>query len=33
VSTEAAGLGLYPGQKATDALALVPELATAEAEP
>src|SRR6185437_15772123 len=33
VSTEAAGLGLYPGQKATDALALLPELATAEAEP
>src|SRR4051812_18766125 len=33
VSFEAAELGLYPGQKATDAMALVPELATAEAEP
>jgi protein ImuB len=33
VSLEAARLRLYPGQKATDALALVPELATAEAEP
>ena len=33
VSPQAARLGLYPGQKATDALALVPELVTAEAEP
>ncbi len=33
VSLEAAELGLSVGQKATDALALVPELATAEAEP
>jgi protein ImuB len=33
VSGEAAGLGLHPGQKATDAMALVPELITAEAEP
>jgi len=33
VSLEAARLGLHPGQKATDAFALVPELATAEAEP
>jgi protein ImuB len=29
----ALALGLYPGQKATDAKALVPELTTAEAEP
>jgi protein ImuB len=33
VSLEAARLKLYPGQKATDAFALIPELATAEAEP
>jgi protein ImuB len=33
VSPEAARLGLYVGQKATDAAALVPELVTAEAEP
>lgn len=33
VSFEAAVLGLHVGQKATDALALVPELVTAEAEP
>lgn len=33
VSAEAAQLGLHVGQKATDALALVPELVTAEAEP
>ena len=33
VSLEAARLGLHPGQKATDAFALFPELATAEAEP
>lgn len=33
VSPEAASLGLRPGQKATDALALVPDLVTAEAEP
>jgi protein ImuB len=33
VSLEAARLGLRPGQKATDAMALVPELVTAEAEP
>jgi protein ImuB len=33
VSREAHGLGLFAGQKATDAKALVPELATAEAEP
>jgi protein ImuB len=33
VSLEAARLRLHPGQKATDALALVPDLATAEAEP
>lgn len=33
VSPEAATLGLFPGQKATDAKALVPELITAEAEP
>ncbi len=32
-SAEAAALGLHAGQKATDALALVPELVTAEAEP
>ena len=33
VSPEAAELGLHVGQKATDAMALVPELTTAEAEP
>lgn len=33
VSFEAARLGLHVGQKATDAMALVPELITAEAEP
>lgn len=33
MSLEAARLRLYPGQKATDAFALVPELKTAEAEP
>jgi protein ImuB len=33
VSLEAARLRLHPGQKATDAFARVPELATAEAEP
>jgi protein ImuB len=33
VSLEAARLKLHPGQKATDAAALVPDLATAEAEP
>ena len=33
VSSEAATLGLYVGQKATDAKALVPDLLTAEAEP
>jgi protein ImuB len=33
VSAEAARLKLYPGQKATDALAMVPDLAVAEAEP
>jgi protein ImuB len=33
VSAEAAALGLFAGQKATDAKALVPELETAEAEP
>jgi protein ImuB len=33
VDAAAAGLGLYVGQKATDALALVPELATADADP
>src|ERR1700744_480450 len=33
VSVEAARLGLRVGQKATDALALVPELITADAEP
>jgi protein ImuB len=33
VSWEAARLGLHSGQKATDAMALVPELVTAEAEP
>jgi protein ImuB len=33
VSREAARLKLYPGQKAADAAALVPDLATAEAEP
>ena len=33
VSLEAARLGLYAGQKATDAMALVPELVTADAEP
>ena len=33
VSADAAGLGLRAGQKATDALALVPELVTAEGEP
>ena len=33
VSLEAARLSLHPGQKATDARAIVPELAVAEAEP
>jgi protein ImuB len=33
VDEAAAALGLYPGQKATDAMALVPELTTAEADP
>jgi protein ImuB len=33
VDAEAVRLGLYAGQKATDAMALVPELAAAEAEP
>jgi len=33
VSLEAARLNLHPGQKATDAFALVPELLTEEAEP
>src|SRR5579862_7951774 len=33
VDAAAAALGLRPGQKATDAMALVPELVTAEAEP
>jgi protein ImuB len=33
VDEAALGLGLYVGQKATDAMALVPELATAEADP
>jgi protein ImuB len=33
VSLEALRLGLHPGQKATDAMALVPGLVTAEAEP
>jgi protein ImuB len=33
VSLEAARLKLHPGQKATDAFALAPDLATAEAEP
>ncbi|HEY8573797.1 DUF6504 family protein [Phenylobacterium sp.] len=33
VSLEAAQLKLYPGQKATDAKAIAPELVTAEAEP
>src|SRR5689334_23083634 len=33
VSREAYALGLFAGQKATDAKALVPELETAEAEP
>ncbi|WP_296596214.1 DNA polymerase Y family protein [Phenylobacterium sp.] len=33
VSAEAAKLGLHVGQKATDAMALVPELQTADAEP
>ena len=33
IDPAAAALGLYVGQKATDALALVPELATAEADP
>jgi protein ImuB len=33
VSREAHGLGLFAGQKATDAKALVPDLTTAEAEP
>jgi len=33
VDEAARTLGLHPGQKATDAKALVPELATAEAEP
>jgi protein ImuB len=33
VSLEAARLNLHPGQKATDAFALVPELVTEEAEP
>jgi protein ImuB len=33
VSVEASRLRLYPGQKATDAMALVPELVTADVEP
>jgi protein ImuB len=33
VDEAAQALGLYPGQKATDAMALVPELATADADP
>jgi hypothetical protein len=33
VSPEAAALGLFAGQKATDAKALVPELVTVDAEP
>ncbi|MFN3511971.1 MAG: DUF6504 family protein [Phenylobacterium sp.] len=33
VDRRGAELGLFPGQKATDALALAPDLATAEAEP
>jgi protein ImuB len=33
VDAGAAGLGLHPGQKLTDAAALVPDLTTAEAEP
>src|SRR5437899_1288355 len=33
VDAAAAQLGLHPGQKATDAMALVPELTIAEAEP
>lgn len=33
VDRAAAALGLFPGQKAADALAYVPDLATAEAEP
>lgn len=33
VSAEAAKLGLHAGQRATDAMALVPELETAEADP
>jgi protein ImuB len=33
VDAGAAALGLHPGQKVTDAAALVPDLATAEAEP
>ena len=33
IDPAAAALGLYVGQKATDAMALVPELATAEADP
>jgi protein ImuB len=33
VDAAAAALGLYAGQKATDAMALVPELATADADP
>lgn len=33
VSAEAARLGLFPGQKATDAKALVPELELADADP
>src|SRR5208282_6860052 len=33
VDEAAAALGLYPGQKAPDAMALVPELAIAEADP
>ncbi|RAK57527.1 DUF6504 family protein [Phenylobacterium deserti] len=33
VSLQAAQLGLYPGQKATDAMAVVPQLALADAQP
>ena len=33
VDERAAALGLFPGQKATDAMALVPELAAADADP
>ena len=33
VNRAAAKLGLYAGQKATDAMALVPDLATDEADP